>query len=50
MRFWQTISGIMLGAAALCLPGCSSESSDSQVSGIEIGNPALALTADFSID
>lgn len=50
MRFWQTISGIILGAAALCLPGCSSENSESQVSGIEIGNPALALTADFSID
>ena len=49
MRFWQALSGIFLGCTAFFL-GCSSENSDSKVSGIEIGNPALALTADFSID
>lgn len=49
MRFWQALSGIFLGCFAFLL-GCSTESSDPQVSGIEIGNPALALTADFSID
>lgn len=49
MRFWQALSRIFLGCTAFFL-GCSSENSDSKVSGIEIGNPALALTADFSID
>ena len=30
--------------------GCSSDGGSEPLSGIEIGNPALALTADFSVD
>lgn len=45
MRFLGSFVGWTLGI--LMAIGCSS---DDEVAGIEIGNPALALTADFSVD
>lgn len=50
MRIFRSIIGLAL--AALFVVGCSKSGSNSDevVAGIEIGNPALALTADFSVD
>ena len=47
MRFSSFVAGSLL--AMFALAGCSSDG-HSDVAGIEIGNPALALTADFSVD
>ena len=47
MRFSIFVTGCLL--AVIALVGCTSNS-HSDVAGIEIGNPALALTADFSVD
>lgn len=50
MLFFRSIIGLTLGA--LFVVGCSKSGSndDDVIAGIEIGNPALALTADFSVD
>ena len=50
MRIFRSIIGLALGA--LFVVGCSKSDSKGAdvVAGIEIGNPALALTADFSVD
>jgi len=47
MRFSSFVTGCLL--AMIAFVGCSSDN-HSDVAGIEIGNPALALTADFSVD
>lgn len=47
MRILKSIVGIAF--VALLGVGCSGSNGD-DVAGIEIGNPALALTADFSVD
>ena len=48
MRFlWPTVACAM---GLLLLAGCNSGGSSEPLAGIEIGNPALALTADFSVD
>ena len=48
MRFGWSIAGLML--AMIVFVGCSNDKAPDTVAGIEIGNPALALTADFSVD
>lgn len=48
MRFYLSMAGFVL--AMLMFVGCSSSDGSGEVAGIEIGNPALALTADFSVD
>ena len=48
MRFVWSIVGCVLGLLAVV--GCSSGGNSDPIAGIEIGNPALALTADFSVD
>lgn len=48
MRFGWSIAGLVL--AMLVFVGCSNDKAPDTVAGIEIGNPALALTADFSVD
>lgn len=49
MRIFRSIVGFAF--VALLAAGCSdSGSNGDNVAGIEIGNPALALTADFSVD
>ena len=48
MRFlWPTVACAL---GLFMLVGCSSGGSSEPLAGIEIGNPALALTADFSVD
>ena len=48
MRFGWSIAGLVL--AMIVFVGCSNDKAPDTVAGIEIGNPALALTADFSVD
>lgn len=48
MRFGWSIAGLVL--AMMVFVGCSNDKASDTVAGIEIGNPALALTADFSVD
>ena len=48
MRFGWSIAGLML--AMIVFVGCSNDKAPDTVAGIEIGNPALALTANFSVD
>lgn len=48
MRFYGYIACFMLAASTFI--GCSSGGGSEPLAGIEIGNPALALTADFSVD
>lgn len=48
MRFGWSIAGLVL--AMMVFVGCSNDKAHDTVAGIEIGNPALALTADFSVD
>ena len=48
MRFFGIVAGVFAGIALLA--GCSESGSGSDSAGIEIGNPALALSADFSVD
>ena len=48
MRFVWSIVCCVLGMLAVV--GCSSGGNSDPIAGIEIGNPALALTADFSVD
>jgi len=48
MRFVWSIVCCVLGMLAVV--GCSSNGNSDPIAGIEIGNPALALTADFSVD
>lgn len=48
MRFSSFVTGCLL--AMIAFVGCSSDNHSDAVAGIEIGNPALALTADFSVD
>ena len=48
MRFYGFIACFMLAVSVFI--GCSSGGGSEPLAGIEIGNPALALTADFSVD
>ena len=48
MRLVWSIVCCVLGMLAVV--GCSSGGNSDPIAGIEIGNPALALTADFSVD
>ena len=48
MRFGWSIAGLVL--AMMVFVGCSNDKASDTVAGIEIGNPALALTANFSVD
>lgn len=48
MRFVWSIVVCVMGLLAVV--GCSSGGNSDPIAGIEIGNPALALTADFSVD
>ena len=48
MRFGWSIAGLVL--AMIVFVGCSNDKAPDTVAGIEIGNPALALTANFSVD
>ena len=48
MRFYGFIACFVLVVSFFI--GCSSGGGSEPLSGIEIGNPALALTADFSVD
>ena len=48
MRFYGYIACFMLAVSTFI--GCSSGGGSEPLAGIEIGNPALALTADFSVD
>ncbi|MBO4436724.1 MAG: carbohydrate binding domain-containing protein [Fibrobacter sp.] len=48
MRLVWSIVCCVLGMLAVI--GCSSGGNSDPIAGIEIGNPALALTADFSVD
>ena len=47
MRFVWSIVVCVMGLLAVV--GCSSGGDSDPIAGIEIGNPALALTADFSV-
>lgn len=48
MRFYGFIACFLLVVSVFI--GCSSGGGSEPLAGIEIGNPALALTADFSVD
>ena len=48
MRFYGFLACPVLAASLLI--GCSSDGGSESLAGIEIGNPAFALTADFSVD
>ena len=48
MRFYGFLACSVLAVSLLV--GCSSGGGSETLAGIEIGNPALALTADFSVD
>ena len=48
MRFYGFIACFVLAVSVFI--GCSSGGGSEPLAGIEIGNPALALTADFSVD
>ena len=48
MRFGWSIVGLLLTVSVFV--GCSSGEKSEPIAGIEIGNPALALTAAFSVD
>lgn len=47
MRFLGIVAGIFAGF--FLLAGCSDSGSGTESAGIEIGNPSLALSADFSV-
>ena len=48
MRFYGFIACFVLVVSAFI--GCTSDGGSEPLAGIEIGNPALALTANFSVD
>ena len=50
MRFVGFKFGVLMAMAGVAMAFVACSSDDKSVAGIEIGNPSLAFTADFSVD